>query len=98
MYGAVGSLASSEVFGPVDLESGSARAAGFNRVMILSKLCMYTSALANQGIHPFVFGKLVQAIFGSNSALRSVRGDEVDGWLLVWTSVLHLGLHGADKA
>ena len=47
--------------GPVDLGSIPARAIGFNRVMTLSKLYTYTCALANQAIHPFGVGKLVQA-------------------------------------
>ena len=48
-------------FSDIDLGSIPVRAAGFNRVMTLSKLCTYT-ALANQAIHPFLVGKLVQAI------------------------------------
>ena len=44
-------------------------------------------------------GKLALAICqgGGNCALRSVRGGEVVGWLIIRTSVSHLGLHGVDK-
>ena len=57
-----------------------ARAAEFNCVMTLSKLCTYTCAIASQAIHPFVVGKLVPAICRGNSAtLRSVKGGEVGG-------------------
>ena len=63
MYGAVGSLTSSGHLGLVDLGSVPARAAGFNRVMTLSKLYTYTCALANQAIHPFGVGKFVPPIY-----------------------------------
>ena len=63
----------------VDLGSIFARAAGFNGVMTVSKLCTYTCALAIQAIHPFGVGKLVPAIYLGNSTLLSVRGGEVDG-------------------
>ena len=65
--------------------------------MTVSKLCTYTCDLANQAIFPFGVGKLVPEMCRGNSALRSVKGGEVGGWLLVRTSVSHLGLHGADK-
>ena len=61
MYNAVGSLASSWILGLSNC-SIPARSAGLNHVMTLSKLCSYTCALANQAIHPFMFGKFVPAI------------------------------------
>ena len=71
IYDAVGSLASCEVFGSVDLGSIPARAIGFNRVITLSKLCTYTCALDNQAIHPS--GSVNLQFIGGNCALRSVR-------------------------
>ena len=59
MYVTVDSLAWSEILDPFDLGSIPARAAVFNRVITLSKLCTYTFSLANEAIHPFGIGKLV---------------------------------------
>ena len=77
MYGAVGSLASSGVLGPFDLGSIPTRAFGFNRVMTLSKLRMYTCALANKLSIPSGSVNCYRQSVEGNSALRSVRGGEV---------------------
>ena len=47
--------------------------------MTLSKICTYTSSVANQAIHPFGINKLVPKFLGGNNVLRSVMGGEVGG-------------------
>ena len=70
-------LCSSMRSAPVDLGSIPARAAGFNRVMTLSKLCTYTCALANQVIHPLGVVNWYRQFVGGNSALRSFGCGEI---------------------
>ena len=59
MYGTVGSLALSGVLVPSTWVKFPLK---FDRLMTLSKLCMYTCALANQAINLFGVSKLVPAI------------------------------------
>ena len=64
MFGTVGSLVSSGVFGPSTWVQFSFETLDINRVMTLSKLCPYTCALASQAIHPFESVNWYRQFFG----------------------------------
>ena len=66
-------------------------------VITQRKLCTYSCSPANQTIHSIGPPTWYRHCVGGNIALPSDRSGEVGGWLLMKTSMSHLGLHEADK-